>query len=63
MVILLQPFLLGKARVPFRQWLMGGSSSRVEVPVTTVAGKGGREVAGGTDERTVGKLTVRAIFM
>ena len=59
-VLFLQPCLVGKARVPFRQWLMAGATSTVVAPVTTsisLGGEGGRE--GGSDEESVGKLTVR----
>ena len=53
-----QPFLLGKARVPFRRWLTAGSSSRVEVAVIgeTDSGEGSGE--GNSDEKTLGKLVV-----
>ena len=67
--LLLQPCVVGKVRIPFRQWLMAGSSSTVVAPVTASLlgwkgeGKGererGREV--GTNEETVGKLTVSFI--
>ena len=62
--ITLQPLLLGKARVPFRQWLMAQSSSRVEVDVMSSAiDRRGTDIKeteteDGT-ERTLGKLTVR----
>ena len=63
-LLLLQPCLVGKARVPFRQWLMAGATSTIVAPVTTSfslggeeGGEGGRE--GGSDEESVGKLTVR----
>ena len=64
-----QPLLLGKARVPFREWLMArsSSSSRVDVEVqrsvvgTSVADCGGTVAdteTENTTEITVGKLTV-----
>ena len=57
----LQPFLLGKAKVPFRQWLMAGASSHAEAAVTSsVVGQregGGEENS--TNKDTVGKLAVR----
>jgi hypothetical protein len=55
------PCLVGKARVPFRQWLMAGASSTVVAPVTT-SGLGAKRDEDGdradTDEDIIGKLTV-----
>ena len=62
----LQPFLLGKARVPFRQWLMTGASSHVEVDVTSsgLSGRGEMEEGRGhkSEKRTLGKLAVGLTF-
>lgn len=57
---ILQPFLLGKARVPFRRLLMARSSSRVEVDVmSSVTDKRGTGIGEDVSERTLGRLTVR----
>ena len=65
----LQPFLLGKVKIPFRQWLLAGASSRVVAPLTSsVPGpRGGREEGregeGDSEKEAVGKLTVRNVML
>ena len=54
-----QPFLLGKARVPFRRWLMADSSSRAEAVVSSSVLKNRQnEYERRSGEKTLGKLTV-----